>query len=184
MISPKVKGFHLLQLLLSHRRRMSGFCFSNCKDWMFFLIIWFSRYLKKLLEMQEKYYELQTKHNRLKQILNLKTGKVKCLRREKSDIWKKYNELLKAHKKANTTKTSVWWRQNLNYYLIRFYFVLFSIHFHRKRPKKLLMDFKAAISFDIVHHLRNFPWLYTIIARKLIISLAKRLIIISLIHQL
>lgn len=68
-------------------------------------MFWVSRYLEKLLQMQKKYCELQIQHNRLKKTLNLKNEKVKSLQREKSNIRKKHNQLLKAHERINATKT-------------------------------------------------------------------------------
>lgn len=92
--------FHLIE------REWVCFAFLNFKYWVI-LIVWFSRYLKELLQTQSEYYKLQTQHNRLKQIISSKNEKIICLRREKSTIWKKYNQLLRAYKSINATKISV-----------------------------------------------------------------------------
>lgn len=74
---------------------------------LMYLIVSLSRYRAKLMQMREKYRELQAKHIRLNKTLKKKAEIITKIRREKSDIQKKYNELLKAYKTITNTKASV-----------------------------------------------------------------------------
>lgn len=61
------------------------------------------RYFQKLLDLQSEYNKMKKEHLHLKSSLSKANRKIKDLRAEKLEIRKKYDSLLRSHKKCNTS---------------------------------------------------------------------------------